>query len=389
MHTKNSLLVFRDEINKIDKNIVKLLAERKNLVLKIAKSKIENHQAIRDVEREKNMLKKLIILGKNNQLEPEYITQVFQLIIEESVSIQKKLLKKFYNNKKFTPVSFSCLGPKGSYSYIASCEYANRNFKTFIIKEYLTFKEVILSVENNQADYAVLPIENTCSGFINEVVKLLKKTHLFIIGEINIFINHCLLGIKKIALDQIKTVYSHPQPFQQCSNFIHKFPNWKIKYTASTSDAMKKITEYNQMTNAALGSEIGSKIYGLNILSKNLANKKKNITRFILLNRNPIKMSSIIPTKTTLLIFNIKQKSEDLVRILSILQEKKLIKKKLTSQASYKNLREEIFYIDIQINLTSELMQESLKKIYKITKSIKILGCYPSENIFPVVSQKS
>ncbi|CAL4326450.1 chorismate mutase [Buchnera aphidicola] len=384
MPNKNSLLFFRNEINYIDEKIVKLLAKRKDLILEIAESKIKNNKPIRDIEREKKMLEKLIFLGKKNQLKPEYITRLFQLIIEESVLTQEKLLKQFCDNHQLTRNSFSILGPKGSYSHIAASEYANRNFKKCVIKECSTFEKVILSVENNQSDYAVLPIENTCSGFIYEVFNLLKKTNLFIIGEINIFINHCLLAIKKIPLDKIKTVYSHPQPFQQCSNFIQKFPKWTIKYTKSTADAMKKINKYNDKYNAALGSEIGSKIYGLNVLSKNLANQEKNITRFILLHRNSITFSSKIPTKTTL-IFSTGQESGALAEVLLILKENKLIMKKITSQNIYKNPWEEMFYIDIQANLSSELMQKTIERIKKITKFIKILGCYPSENICPIV----
>ncbi|QCI20526.1 chorismate mutase [Buchnera aphidicola (Brachycaudus cardui)] len=384
MPNNNSLLVFRNEINNIDEQIVKLLAKRKNLILQIAKLKIESNKPIRDMERERKMLQELIILGQKYQLTPEYITRLFQLIIEESVSTQKKMLKKFCVNNKLTPTSFAFLGPKGSYSHIAASEYAHRNLQTCIIQECTTFKEVILSVENNESDYAVLPIENTCSGSINEVVNLLKKTNLFIIGEINIFINHCLLAIKNIPLNQIQTVYSHSQPFQQCSNFIKKFPEWNIKYTTSTADAMKKINQYNNIYNAALGSEIGSKIYGLKILSKNLANQEKNITRFILLHRNSISISSNIPTKTTL-IFSTGQESGALSEVLLILKENKLIMKKLTSQTIYKNPWEEMFYIDIQGNISSELMKKTLKKIEQITKFTKILGCYPIENIFPKV----
>ncbi|QCI25025.1 chorismate mutase [Buchnera aphidicola (Rhopalosiphum padi)] len=384
MLSKNDLLNFRHEINDIDKNIVQLLAKRKKLVLNIAESKIKNNQPIRDIEREKNLLEKLTNLGKKNNLDTNYITRLFQLIIEESVLTQKKLLNKFCNDNNLNLSSFSFLGPKGSYSHIAASQYAERNFKTCIENACLNFNEVIHSVENNQADYAVLPIENSCSGFINEIFDILKKTNLFIVGEINILINHCLLAIKKIELNKIKVIYSHPQPFQQCSYFINQFPNWKIQYTNSTADAMKKIAKCNIETNAALGSELGSKIYGLEILSKNLANKKKNITRFILLSRKPIVSSSKIPTKTTL-IFNTGQESGALAEVLLILKKKKLIMKKLTSQNIYKNPWEEMFYIDIQGNLSSSLMQETLEQIQKITKFIKILGCYPSENIAPII----
>ncbi|QCI22247.1 chorismate mutase [Buchnera aphidicola] len=384
MPTNTSLLIFRNKINNIDEQIVKLLGERKKLVLKIAECKIENKKEIRDTEREKKMLQKLIFLGKENHLKEKYITQLFHIIIEESVSIQKKIINKFSDHQKLNISSFSFLGPKGSYSHIAACEYAHQNFQTCVIKECSTFEDVIISVEKNQSNYAVLPIENTCSGYINEVFHLLKKTNLFIVGEIYILINHCLLGIKKISLNTIKTIYSHPQPFQQCSKFIKQFPKWKIRYTKSTADAMKKVTQYNDITKVALGSEIGSTIYGLNILSKNLANKQKNITRFILLQKNPVEVSIKILSKTTL-IFSTGKESGAFTKVLLILQENKIIIEKITSHTMYKNPWEEIFYIDIQANLSSHIIQSVIKKMGKITKFIKILGCYPCANITPIV----
>ncbi|AEO08178.1 chorismate mutase [Buchnera aphidicola] len=380
MPTKNSLLFFRDKINKIDRNIVKLLAERKHLVLEIAQSKIKNKQEIRDLEREKTMINELTSLGKINHLEPAFITQLFQVIIEESVLTQKKTLQKFNHDNNLTHANFAVLGPKGSYSHIAACKYSNQNIQTCNIQECLTFQEVIKAVEKHQSDYAILPLENTCSGYINEVLDLLEDTNLFIVGEINIFVNHCLLSIEKITLEKIKNIYSHPQPFKQCSNFIKKFPNWTINYTNSTADAMKIISESNQKTNAALGSEIGSKIYGLKILSKNLANEEKNITKFIILNRNLIDVSKN-KNKKIIFLFTIKKKSGALANILSILKNKKIIIKKLTDRTLNHQSLEEKFYIEIQVNLSSILIKETLKKIKKFTTLIKILGSYPYKTL--------
>ncbi|CAL4324400.1 chorismate mutase [Buchnera aphidicola] len=379
MPSKNDLLKFRNEINDVDKKIVQLLAKRKKLVLNIAKSKIKNNQPIRDIQREKYLLEKLTDLAKKNNLDSNYIIRLFQLIIEESVLTQKEILKKSRNDKNINSPTFSFLGPKGSYSQIATLKYAEKHFERYIENACLNFEEVVKSVECKKSDYAILPIENSCSGFINEVLNILKKTKLFIIGEINIPINHCLLGIKKIELSQIQSIYSHPQPFKQCSNFIKQFPNWKIQYTNSTADAMKKITEYKIQNNVALGSEIGGKIYGLKVLYKNLANKKKNITRFIFLARKFATISSTEKTKLTL-ILNIKKVSKELDKILLILKNKKIIVKKLTSQNIHKKLCKETFYIDIQGNISSPLMQEIIQKIQKITHFVKILGCYPIEN---------
>ncbi len=82
-------------------------------------------------------------------------------------------------------------------------------------------------VETGQADYAVVPIENTSSGAINDVYDLLQHTSLSLVGELTIPIDHCVLVAGSTDLSKIETVYSHPQPFQQCSQFLNRYPNWK------------------------------------------------------------------------------------------------------------------------------------------------------------------
>ncbi|WP_261979776.1 chorismate mutase [Buchnera aphidicola] len=373
---KNDLLSFRNEINNIDKKIVTLLAKRKKLVLNIAQSKIQNNQPIRDINREKNLLDKLTILGKKKNLNPNYITRLFELIIEESVLIQSELLEKHQNHKSTNKNIFAFLGPKGSYSYFAAFEYAKINFKILIEKECLNFEEVIQSVLNDESNFAILPIENTCSGPINELFDILKNINLFIVGEVSIHIDHCLLAIKNADLSIIKKIYSHPQPFKQCSNFIDQFPNWTIKHTNSTSDAIKKVIKYNQITNAALGSEIGNQIYGLKVLSKNISNQKNNITRFICLSKTPAKISYNTAVKTTVVFF-LEKESKELSKIIFNLKENRKIITILTFYNINYNKKEKIFYLDIKESLSSNITQNIINKIQKITKFIKILGCYP------------
>lgn len=377
MLSKNDLLNFRNEINNIDEKIVMLLAKRKKLVLDIAQSKIQNNQPIRDVNREKNLLSKLTSLGKKKNLDPNYIIRLFQLIIEESILTQKILLKKHQKNKNTNEFIISFLGPKGSYSHIAASKYEKQNLKNFIIKECLNFSEVIQSVENNESNYAILPIENSCSGPIDEIFYILKNTNLFIVGEVNVCIDHCLLAIEKVELNIIKKIYSHSQPFKQCSNFISQFPNWKLEYTNSTTDAIKKVIKYNKITNAVLGSEIGNQIYGLKVLCKNISNQKNNITRFICLSKTPLKIYSNNKVKTTI-IFTLEKELKKLSEIILILEKENIIVKMLTFYNT-KN-EEKIFYLDIEENLSSNTIQNSLNKIQKITKFIKILGCYPIES---------
>ncbi|QIQ41411.1 MAG: chorismate mutase [Buchnera aphidicola (Aphis urticata)] len=375
MLSKNDLLNFRNEINNIDKKIVILLAKRKKLVLKIAKSKIQNNQPIRDIDREKNLLSNLTSVGRKQNLNTNYIKRLFQLIIEESILTQKILLEKFQNKKNTNAIIVAFLGSKGSYSHIAVSKYEKQNVQNIIRKECSDFDEVVRSVENNESNYAILPIENNCSGPINEIINVLKNTNLFIVGEVNVDINHCLLAIEQVELKIIKKIYSHPQPFKQCSNFMSKFPSWQIEYTDSTTDAMKQIIKYNNITNAVLGSEIGSQIYKLKILCKNISNKINNVTRFICLSKQPCKIYSDTQVKTTI-VFTLKEATKELSEILLTLEKKRIIVKILTFYNPHN--QETIFYLDIEKNLSSNTIQNILNKIQKITKFVKVLGCYPN-----------
>lgn len=380
MLSKNDLLNFRHKINNIDKKIVILLEKRKKLVLDIAKSKIQNNQPIRDINREKNLLSNLANLGRKKNLNTNYIKRLFTLIIEESVLTQKTLLEEFKNQKNENKTVISFLGSEGSYSHLAASKYGKHNIKKIIRRKCSNFEEVIQSVKNNESHYAILPIENSCSGPINEIFNILKNINLFIVGEIYVDINHCLLAIEKIELNTIKKIYSHSQPFKQCSNFINQFPNWKIEYTNSTTDAMKKIIQGNEKTNAVLGSEIGSKIYKLKILCKNISNIKNNITRFICLSKKPFKINSDQQLKTTI-IFILKKETEEISKIIFSLKQKKIIVKILTFYDI--NKKEKIFYLDIEKKISCNTIQEIFNKIQRISKFIKILGCYPSENKTP------
>ncbi|RLM19908.1 chorismate mutase [Brenneria alni] len=381
--TDNPLLALRERISELDLKLLKLLAERRELALDVARSKLNSHRPIRDKERERNLLDKLTNIGKKYHLDGHYITRLFQLIIEDSVLTQQALLQHQLNQTTPHSARIAFLGPKGSYSHLAARQYAARHFEQLNECGCHKFQDIFNMVETGQADYAVLPIENTSSGSINDVYDLLQHTGLSIVGELTNPINHCVLVATTTSLDQIKTVYSHPQPFQQCSHFINRFPNWKIEYCESTAAAMEKVAALNSPEAAALGSEAGGMLYQLQVLEHNLANQSQNITRFIVLARKPIEVSEQVPAKTTLIMAT-GQQSGALVEALLVLRDHGIIMTKLESRPINGNPWEEMFYIDVQANLRSEAMKKALRGLTSITRSLKVLGCYPSENVVPV-----
>jgi chorismate mutase/prephenate dehydratase len=381
--SENPLLELREKISTLDLNLLDLLAQRRKLAIEVAQAKMNTHRPIRDLEREKQLLAMLIQEGKKQGLDGHYVTRLFQLVIEDSVLTQQKLLQHHLNKTRAETARIAFLGPKGSYSHLAARQYAARHFERFTECGCPKFPDIFAEVESGQADYAIVPVENTSSGSINDVYDLLQHTNLSIVGELTNPINHCVLVATETDLSQIETVYSHPQPFKQCTEFLNRFPHWKIEYCESTAAAMEKVAELNSPKFAALGSEAGGELYQLKVLEHVLANQRQNITRFIILARKAIDVSDQVPAKTTLIMAT-GQQSGALVDALLVFREQGIIMTKLESRPIHGNPWEEMFYVDVQANLRTPAMQEALRSLGNITRSLKVLGCYPSENVVAV-----
>lgn len=378
--TDNPLLPLRDKITALDKNLLELIAQRRQLSTQVVNTKIKANIPVRDIEREQILVRTLIEQGKTLHLDELLITRLYQLIIEDSVLLQQRILQENINSNSITSAKIAFLGPKGSYSHSATRRYASNHFDQVIESSCSSFKDIFEQVENGTVDYGILPIENSSSGSINDVYDLLQKTNLHIIGELSLPIDHCILAKQQTSLANIDTVYSHPQPFQQCSNFIANYPNWKIVYCDSTSSAMEIVANLNQPNVAAIGNKDGGELYGLQVLEHNFANQKENITRFIVLARQAIDVSDQIPAKTTI-IMKTGQQAGALVDALLILRNHNIVMNKLESRPIHGNPWEEMFYIDMQGNLNTLTMQQALKELSSITLFLKVLGCYPSDSI--------
>lgn len=382
--TVNPLLPLRDKINEIDAKILELVAKRRQISTQVIQTKIEANIPVRDLERERSLINSLIHQGKAYHLDDFLIKRLYQVIIEDSVLLQQKILQEKLNHNAIATAKVAFLGPKGSYSHSAARRYASAHFEEMTESSCSTFKDVFEQVEKGMVDFGILPIENSSSGSINEVYDLLQKTNLHIIGELSLPIDHCLLAIADAKLEQIDTIYSHPQPFQQCSNFLEKSPHWKIVYCDSTSSAMEIVASLNKPNVAAMGNKDGGELYGLQVLEHDFANQKENITRFIVLARQPVDVSNQIPAKTTILM-KTGQQAGALVDALLVLRNHNIVMTKLESRPIHGTPWEEMFYIDLQGNLNSHEMQTALKELSAITLYTKVLGCYPSDSISSLI----
>lgn len=369
----------RCEINKIDQEILFLLSKRKKIVTQIVQKKIINNIPIQDVKREKELLNNLKSLCKKYFLNKNYIIEIFKIIVEDSVMLQKKIKKQHDENKGMKKKQIAFLGPKGSYSYISTEKYIQKYKKKYHKKKYDNFIEIFQSVKNNKTKYAIVPIENSYSGFIKPVHSMLIKNKLKIYSEFYIPIKHCILSHINTTLENITTIYSHPQSFQQCSKFIQNFPNWKIKYTNSTSQAMKIISQINTHNTAAIGSKIGKKIYNLQIIKKNISNDVNNKTRFIILSKEKYKINKSQPIKATLIIKNKIIKKDDIIKIFH--KQHVLISIIIPIIYVVNNKKKMGFYIETKEHTQLSDINKIIDYLQKNKILIKCLGKYPKLNI--------
>ncbi|GJJ81236.1 chorismate mutase [Pasteurella canis] len=375
----------RQQITQIDRNLLKLLSERHRLAFDVARSKEVSQKPLRDLEREQQLLQELIQFAEtqNYQLEAQYITQVFQRIIEDSVATQQVYLQKKLNEQREQNIHVAFLGKRGSYSHLAARNYATRYQEQLVELSCSTFDEIFAKVSQGEADYGILPLENTTSGAINEVYDLLQHTDLSLVGELAYPIRHCVLVNGQEDLSQIDTLYSHPQVIQQCSQFIKSLGRVHIEYCESSSHAMQLVASLNKPNIAALGNEDGGLLYGLKVLKADIANQANNITRFIVVAKKPLNVSPQIHTKT-LLLMSTAQKAGALVDALLVFKKFQINMTKLESRPIYGKPWEEMFYLEIEANIHNPETQQALEELKQSSHYLKVLGCYPSEIIKPV-----
>jgi chorismate mutase/prephenate dehydratase len=379
---KKDIAVLREKINKIDSGLIKLLAERRLLSKDIGVSKETSQSPIRDQKREADLLERLIKAGKKAGLDTHFLTKVFYEIIDDSVRIQQSFVQSKLNQKsdKRRTIKIAFQGIEGSYSYLAAKKFFSLNNYDLHSIYKKRFDEVVEAAEKGEADYAILPIENTTSGGINEVYDLLVHTTLSIVGEEKFQVKHCLVALDDIPYRKIKKVYAHYQAAAQCSKFLESIPGAAIEYFADTAMSVVKVKEDGNPAYAAIASEEAAKLYKLKILEKNIANQSENYTRFLIAARKPIEVDDRVRCKTSIVMAT-SHTPGSLVEALSVFRKYNVNLTKLESRPIIGNPWEEMFYLDFEGNINSELVQSVFDELGQHTRFMKVLGTYPSQSL--------
>lgn len=380
MEKTKDLTSIRENINKVDADILKLLSERRKLSEAVVNSKIESDHPIRDTERETELLSKIIQNGKDLGLDSHYVSKVFYDIIDDSVRLQQNHFQSALFDSSTNVIRVAIQGIEGSYSSLAARKFFAQFNKEIIFISKDRFDEVAEEVEAGRADFAMLPIENTTSGGINEVYDLLLHTTLSIIGEEKFQVKHCLVGSENTTLGKLQVIFAHYQAAAQCNKFLATIPDANIQYFADTALSVKKIKEEAKPEFGAIASEEAAKLFNLKILQRDIANQPDNFTRFLICSRKTQEIDARIPTKTSLVMATA-HTAGSLLKALTVFSKYNVNMEKLESRPIVGNPWEEMFYLDFEGNIKDEKIKMLLDDLGIHTRFLKVLGCYPAKDI--------
>ena len=267
-------------------------------------------------------------------------------------------------------VSFQ--GERGAYSESAAISFFKEEIETVPCS---TFSDALGSTTNDKTEFSVLPIENSIEGSVGESNDLLFSTTLNAVGETYHKIEHCLIGTGK--MEDVKTVYSHPQALGQCRKFIQSH-NMKTVPTYDTAGSVEIIKKLNQNDVACIASKNASDIYNVPVIKEDIADNPNNYTRFLILSK--MNCTNSEKDKTSL-IFSIKHEPGALHRIIENFHENGVNLTKIESRPKKDTIWEYNFYVDFEGNSKDEKISVMLDKIKENTSYFKILGSYPMVNL--------
>jgi len=265
-------------------------------------------------------------------------------------------------------------GERGAFSEIAAIKFFGSSIEPVLCK---TFEEIFKKINCKEADYGLLPIENSQTGGINEAHDLLLHQELFAVGEVKLKVEHCLITKDEINFKLIKKVYSHPQALAQCEGFLSKnLPHCQIIPVYDTAGSVKMISNLKKNNVAAIASNWAAELYGLKIMRKGIQDNKHNYTRFLVLS------SEISPdpkNNKTSIIFAVVSKPGALYKCLKEFALRDLNLTRLESRPSKQKPWEYIFYTDFEKGLFEQSSREVLEELKRHTTFVKVIGTYYSK----------
>ncbi len=346
----------RDQIDTIDSEILKLVNKRAELAQQIGHRK--KNGIVYRPEREAQILARLQLLN-TGPLTNDRITQLFIEVMSLCRALEK-------------PMTVAYLGPRGTFSEEAALKRFGSTITTLACN---SIDEVFRKVESSAADYGVVPVENSTEGAIGRTMDLLLQTSLTVCGEIQLPVHQFLMA-KNPELTSIEKIFSHPQSFSQCHEWLNtNLPHLSGKFITASSNADAARLAATEKDTAAIASKRAADVFGLSICAENIEDDPKNTTRFLTIGTQHIEASG---NDKTSLIMSASNRPGAIHALLAPLAQHGVSMTRLESRPSRTHLWEYVFFVDIEGHQNDENILSALTSIREKAALLKILGSYPT-----------
>ena len=371
------LLELRNEIDKLDDELIPLLLKRMDISRQVAEYKVQNGIPVLNEQRELEILED--VASKCGE-QGEVIKTVFSAIMDASRALQHKIigggveLRNLISNAKCEKnltangEPIACQGVQGAYSG----EAAKALFPDSPIDFHKQFEDVFEAVNQNKERLGIIPVENSTAGSVHESYDLIMKYKFFIVGAYDLRVDHCLCAKQGVKFEDIENVYSHTQALSQCNIFLKNFDFTGITFS-NTAAAAKFVSESEKNNIAAICSESAAKKYGLKIIRKGIQNVTNNTTRFIVISKELVIDED---AEKISLIFSAPHRTGSLYRVLGRFSMTGLNLTKLESRPVANGRFDYYFYVDILGSVRDEQTLDLLCALSDELPEFSFLGNY-------------
>ena len=375
----STLEELREQMDEVDDQIAKLYRERMHLCDEIGAYKVRSGVKVLDRQREREKLQHV-----TGQMEDEFCKKGVRELFEQLMSMGRKLqYQRLVEAGALGRLPFIGVdsldaegarvvfpGTEGAYSQAATEHYFGKNCNSFYVK---TFREAMEAIEEGSADFAVLPIENSTAGAVDEMYDLLVEFENYIVGETVIPIQNTLSALPGTKFDEIERVYSKGVALMQASRFLEEHGDWQQISVANTAIAAKKVRDEQDKSQAAVCSAYAAEVHGLEVLADNINDESGNCTRFIVVTNQKIFLKDA--SKISLCLEH-SHESGSLYHMLSHFIYNDLNMTKIESRPIEGRNWEYRFFIDIEGNLADAAVKNAIRGLREEARSLRILGNY-------------
>jgi chorismate mutase/prephenate dehydratase len=350
-----SLTDLRNAIDSIDNRILELLNERARYVMEVGRLKQAEMRDFHVPSREREIYERLTA-ANSGPFPNEAVRSVFREIISASLALE-------------APMRVAFLGPKATFSHLAAMQQFGLAAELVPQK---SIPAVFEEVEKGRALYGVVPVENSTEGVVSHTLDMFMESELKISAEVLLEVSHFLLS-KTGRMEDIKKVYSHPQPLAQCRKWLEEnLPHIPVVDVASTTLAAQIVSE--DYSAAAIASEYAASVYDLKVVRERIEDQVNNFTRFLVIGK---KIADAGSEDKTSLMFAVKDEPGILYRMLEPFASRGVNLCKIESRPMKKKAWEYIFFLDLMGHVSDTNVQAAVEELKGYCQFVKLLGSYP------------